>query len=135
MCSTRNTGLAASIGADTVIDYYNVILDNVANHRLPHCLRALTRKGTLVPNANTPGRWFGGLGRIIKAQVMAPFMPQRIRTCHGLVNQPDLVTLTGFIESGKITLVIDRTYPLTEVPEAIRYLEQGHARSKIVITM
>ena len=99
MCSTRNTGLAASIGADTVIDYtcvtqgtqrYDVILDNVANHRLPHCLRALTRKGTLVPNANTPGRWFGGLGRIIKAQVMAPFMPQRIRTCHGLVNQPDL---------------------------------------------
>ena len=145
VCSTRNSGLAASIGADTVIDYtrddftrgtqrYDVILDNVANHRLSHCLRVLTRKGTLVPNANTPGRWLGGLGRIIKAQVMAPFVPQRIRTCHGLVNQPDLLTLTGLIESGKITPVIDRTYPLTEVPEAIRYLEQGHARGKIVIT-
>jgi NADPH:quinone reductase-like Zn-dependent oxidoreductase len=146
VCSTKNTGLVASIGADAVIDYtrddftrgterYDVILDNVANHRLSHCLRALKPKGTLVPNANTPGRWLGGLGRIIRAQVMAPFVPQRIRTCHGLANQPDLLALTELIESGKITPVIDRTYPLVQVPEAIRYLEQGHARGKIVITM
>jgi NADPH:quinone reductase-like Zn-dependent oxidoreductase len=146
VCSTCNTGLVHSIGADTVIDYthedftqgpgrFDVIVDNVASHRLSRCLRVLTRHGTLVPNANTPGRWLGGLGRINKAQLMAPFVPQRTRTCHGIVNQADLLTLTGLIESGKVTPVIDRTYPLSELPEAMRYLEQGHARGKIDITM
>jgi NADPH:quinone reductase-like Zn-dependent oxidoreductase len=61
---------------------------------------------------------------------MAPFVPQRIRTCHGTISQPDLFTLTELIESGKITPVIDRTYPFDQVPETIRYLEQGHARGR-----
>jgi len=145
VCSTRNTGLVRSIGAGKVIDYtsedftvgprrFDVIVDNVANRRLSDCLRVLTRGGTLVPNANTPGRWIGGLGRMMKAQLMAPFVPQRIRTCRGTVNQADLLTLTELIESGKITPVIGRTYPLDQVPEAMRHLEQGHARGKIVIT-
>lgn len=146
VCSTKNTGLVRSIGADAVIDYtrddftqgterFDVILDTVANHRLSHCLRALTRQGTLIPNANTPGRWLGGLGRIYQARLMAPFVPQRIRVSHTRVNQDDLLALTKLIESGKITPVIDRTYPLRDLPEAIRYYEQRHARGKVVITV
>jgi NADPH:quinone reductase-like Zn-dependent oxidoreductase len=132
--------------ATSVIDYnrddftrgpqrFDVILDNVANHPLSHCRRALTRKGTLLPNANTSGRWLGGLGRIIRAQLMAPFVPQRIRVSHTHVNQHHLLALTELIESGKITPVIDRTYPLSDVPEAVRYWEQRHTRGKIVITV
>jgi NADPH:quinone reductase-like Zn-dependent oxidoreductase len=85
----------------------------------------LTAKGTLVPNANTSGRWLGGLGRTIGALVMAWFVPQRIRPFIGHVNQQDLDTLTGHIEAGKITPVIDRIYPLKNVPEAIGYFGQG----------
>jgi len=146
VCSTSNVDLVRSIGADAVIDYtrddftratqrFDVIVDNVANHLLSHCRRALTPKGTLVPNANTPGRWIGGVGRIIQARVMAPFVPQRIRPVHANLNQYDLLALTELIESGKVTPVIDRTYPLSELPEAIRYLEKGHARGKVVITV
>jgi NADPH:quinone reductase-like Zn-dependent oxidoreductase len=146
VCSTRNTGLVASIGADAVIDYtrddftrgtqrFDVILDNVANHPLSHCRRVLTPKGTLVPSANTGGRWLGGVGRTIQAKVMSPFVPQRIRPFVAAVNHDDLVTLAGLLESGKITPVIDRTYPLSEVPGAIGYFEEGHARGKLVITV
>ncbi len=146
VCSTRNADLVRSIGADAVIDYtrddftrgtarFDVILDNVANHPLSHCLRAVTPKGILIPNANTSGRWLGGLGRNYRGRVMAPFVPQRIRSPHAAVNQHYLLALTELIESGKITPVIDRTYPLIEVPEAIRYFEQRHARGKVVITM
>jgi len=146
VCSTRNTGLVASIGADAVIDYtredftrgtcrFDVIVDNVANHPLSHCRRVLTPEGALVPKANTRGRRIGGYSRTIKALVMARFVPQRIRPFLAAVNHEDLLTLAGLIESGKITPVIDRTYPLSQVPDAIRYLEQGHARGKIVITV
>jgi NADPH:quinone reductase-like Zn-dependent oxidoreductase len=146
VCTTSNAELVRSIGADAVINYtrqdftrgpgrFDVILDNVANHPLSACRRALTPKGTLVPNANTSGRWLGGLGRTIKALLMAPFVPQRIRPFVASVNQADLLALTELIESGKLTPVIDRTYPLSQVPEAIRYLERRHARGKVVITM
>jgi NADPH:quinone reductase-like Zn-dependent oxidoreductase len=146
VCSTRNAGLVRSLGADAVIDYtrddftrgaerFDVILDNVANHRLSHCLRALTPQGILIPNANTPSRWVGGLGRIIRARLMAPFVPQRIRVSHTRVNQHHLLALTELIESRKIMPVIDRTYPLREVLEAFRYWEHRHACGKIVITV
>lgn len=146
VCSTKNLDLVRSIGADQVIDYtrqdftrgpgrFDVVLDNVANRPLSACRRALTRTGTLVPNANTSGRWLGGLGRTIKALVMAPFVPQRIRPFVASVNQADLLALTELIEAGKLTPVIDRVYPLSDTPEAIRYLQQRHARGKIVITV
>jgi len=145
VCSTANTGLASSIGAETVIDYtredftrgtqrFDVIIDNASNHPLSHLLRVLTPRGTLVPNANTKGRWIGAYSRTIQGLVMAWFVPQRIRPFHAAVNHEDLTTLAELIDAGKVTPVIDRVYPLSEVPEAIRYLQQGHARGKIVIT-
>lgn len=147
VCSTRNVDLVRSIGADHVIDYtqedftrsgqrYDFILDNVANHSLSDCRRALTARGTLVPNNGTSGgRWIGTVGRSFKALALSPFVRQRLRPFVSLPKKEDLVVLKEFIEAGKITPVIDRTYPLSEVPEAMRYLEKGHAQGKIVITV
>jgi NADPH:quinone reductase-like Zn-dependent oxidoreductase len=147
VCSTRNLALVRSIGADAVIDYtredftrgarrYDVIRDipHFATHSLTDCRRALTARGTLVPSSNTRNRWIGGFSRVIPARVMAPFVSQRIRAPELAPNQADLAVLTQLI-AGKVTPVIDRTYPLVEVPAAIRYFEQGHAPGKIVITV
>jgi NADPH:quinone reductase-like Zn-dependent oxidoreductase len=146
VCSTRNTGLVKSIGADAVIDYgrddftcgtqrFDVIPDNVANHPLSHCRRVLTLKGN--PGTGREHRWplAGGIGRTIKAKLMSPLVPQRMRPFVAAVNHDDLVTLAELIESGKITPVLDRSYPLSEVPEAMCYFEEGHAHGKIVITV
>jgi NADPH:quinone reductase-like Zn-dependent oxidoreductase len=148
VCSTSNCDLVRSIGADAAIDYtqedftrgarrYDVILDipHFATHSLADCRRVLTPKGTLVPSSNTRNRWVGGFGRVMMARVMAPFVSHRMRAPEMAPNQADLVALTQLIESGKVTPVIDRTYPLVEVPEAIRYFEEGHTRGKIVISV
>jgi NADPH:quinone reductase-like Zn-dependent oxidoreductase len=147
VCSTRKVDLVRSIGADHVIDYtqedftqsgqrYDVILDNVANHSLSDCRRALTPKGTLIPNNGTAGgRWTGTLGRTVKALVMSPFLRQRLRPFISKEKNGDLVVLKELIEAGKVIPVIDRTYPLSEAPDAIRHLEEGHARGKVVITV
>ena len=147
VCSTRNVDLVRSSGADHVIDYtqedftqsgqrYDFILDNVASHSLSDCRRVLTPKGTLIPNNGTSGgRWIGAVGRTFTALVLSPFVRQRLRPFLSLPKKEDLVVLKELIESGKVTPVIDRTYPLSEVPEAMRYLEEGHARGKIVIAV
>jgi NADPH:quinone reductase-like Zn-dependent oxidoreductase len=148
VCSTRNLGLVRSIGADQVIDYtkedftrgtrrYDVILDvpHYATHSLAEVRRALTPRGTLVPTSNTPNRWIGGFSRVIPGRLLAPFVSQRVRAPEMAPNQADLVALTELIEAGKLAPVIDRTYPLTKVSEAIRYLQQGHTRGNIVITI
>ena len=147
VCSTRNVDMVRSIGADHVIDYtrenfthsgqrYDSILDNVANHSLSECRRALTPKGTLIPNNGTSGgRWIGPLGRTLKALVMSPFVSQRLRPFVLMEKKEDLVVLKELIEAGEVTPVIDRTYPLREASDAIRYLEEGHARGKVVITV
>jgi NADPH:quinone reductase-like Zn-dependent oxidoreductase len=148
VCSTRNVDLVRALGADTVIDYmhedftrgtarFDVILDfpHHATHSLTDCRHALTPKGTLIPASNTPNRWIGGFSRILPAHLAAPFVPHRISAPTMAPNQADLITLTELIESGKVTPVTDRTYPLAEVPEAIRQFEQGHTRGKIVITL
>ncbi len=148
VCGTGNTGLVQSLGADAVIDYtredftrrtrrYDVILDfpRLASHSLTDLRRALTPKGTLIPASNTRNRWIGGFSRILPARLTAPFMPYRMRAPEMAPNQADLTALADLIESGKITPVIDRTYPLAEAPEAIRFFEQGHTRGKIVITV
>ena len=125
MCSTRNVDLVRSIGADHVIDYtqddftqgeppYDLILDNVGNHSILECRRALTPQGTLLLNSGAGGRWIGGLARVAKALMLSPFVRQRLRPFVSVGKSEDLVVLTELIEVGKVTPVIDRTYPLSE---------------------
>jgi NADPH:quinone reductase-like Zn-dependent oxidoreductase len=148
VCSTRNVDLVRSIGADQVIDYtqedftqgeqrYDFILDNVANHSLSDVRRALTPNGTLLPNGggHSSGRWIGPMGGVIKGLVVSLFVRQQGRLFLSLPNKEDLATLKELTESGKVTPVIDRTYPLDETSEAIGYLGEGHARGKVVITV
>jgi len=141
VCSTRNLDLVRSMGADHVIDYtkedftqgeqrYDLILDQVANHRLSDFRRALTPQGTHLPNSG-----HSGLGYIIKAFISSLFVRQQGPPYVSVPKNPDLVVLKELVESGKVKPVIDRTYPLSETPEAFRYLDQGHARGKVVITV
>jgi len=149
VCSTRNLELVRSLGADHVIDYtkenfakseqrYDVILDNVPNHSLSECRRILTPKGKYVmiggggPNE---GRWIGPFGRVIHTLLLAPFISQQMGMMMADANQKDLTVLADMMQSGKVKPVIDRTYKLSEVPQAIRYLEQGHARGKVIISV
>jgi len=149
VCSTRNLELVRSLGADHVIDYtkenfakseqrYDVILDNVPNHSLSECRRILTPKGKYVmiggggPNE---GRWIGPFGRVIHTLLLAPFISQQMGMMMADANQKDLTVLADMMQSGKVKPVIDRTYKLSEVPQAIRYLEEGHARGKVIISV
>jgi NADPH:quinone reductase-like Zn-dependent oxidoreductase len=147
VCSTAKVDLVRSLGADHVIDYtrgdfatgdrrYDVILDIGGNTSLSRLRRVLATKGTLViVGGETGGRWLGGTDRQIRALLLSRFVSQKLGTFVNKENHEDLIVLAELIESGKITPVIDRTYPLVEAPEAIRYLEQGHARGKTVITV
>ncbi|MEU0477792.1 NAD(P)-dependent alcohol dehydrogenase [Streptosporangium sp. NPDC006013] len=147
VCGTTKADLVRSIGADDVIDYtredfadrarhYDLILDAAGNRPLSHLRRALTPRGTLViVGGERGGRWIGGNDRQLRALMLAPFVGQRLRGLFSMPRAEDLRLLRELIEAGKITPVIDRTYPLGEVPEAIRYLEKGHARGKVVITV
>ena len=149
VCSTRNVDLVRSLGADHVIDYtkedfakgterYDVILDNVPNHSLSECRRILTPNGKYVmiggggPNDS---RWVGPFGRVIKTMVLSPFTSQKMGMMMADANGKDLTILADMMQSGKLKPVIDRTYKLNEVPAAIAYLEEGHARGKVVITV
>jgi NADPH:quinone reductase-like Zn-dependent oxidoreductase len=147
VCSRSKTELVRSIGADHAIDYtredfadgrhhYDVILDTAGRRSLSHLRRALTPEGTLVVvGGEGGGRWFGGTDRQIRALMLSPFVRQNLRTFVSMPKSEGLVALKELIEAGKVTPVIDRTYPLSEVSEAIRYWEQGHARGKVVITV
>jgi NADPH:quinone reductase-like Zn-dependent oxidoreductase len=147
VCSTRNVDMVRSIGADHVIDYtredftqkdqrYDFILDNVANHSLPDLRRALTPTGTLVPNGGGfDNHWFASGGRVISAHVLKRFVSHRLRPFLVSPKFEDLVVLKELIEAGKVTPVIDRTYPLSEASQAIGHVGEGHARGKVVITV
>ena len=116
--------------------HYDFILDNVANHSLSGLRRALTPTGTLVPNGGGfDNNWFAGGGRVISAHVLNRFVSHRLRPFLVSPNLEDLIFLKELVESGKVTPVIDRTYPLGEAPEAIGHAGGGHARGKIVIIM
>jgi NADPH:quinone reductase-like Zn-dependent oxidoreductase len=150
VCSTRNVDLVKSLGADHVIDYtkedftksdqhYDVILDNVANHSLSECKRLLTPNGIYVliggGGVNEQG-FLGGLGKALKTAVFSKFVSQKMGMMMADPSNKDLTLLADMMQSGKIKPVIDRTYnSLSEVPEAIRYLEEGHARGKVVINV
>ena len=147
VANTAQVELVRSIGADEVIDYtrddfadgtrhWDLILDTAGHRSLSQLRRALTPNGTLViVGSEGRGRWLGGFDRSLRAPVLSRFVGQRLRMLASKPRQEDLQTLRELIEAGKLTPVIDRTYPLREVPEAIRQLEAGHTRGKIVITV
>jgi len=149
VCSTRNVDLVHSIGADHVIDYtredftrnerrYDVVFDLVGNRSLTDSRRALTPTGTLVLSGGgvyDGGSLVGPMGLVLMARLLSPFVRHRVLQLTATPSKENLKTLRELIESGKVAPVIDRTYPLSEVPEAIRYLEVEHARAKVVITV
>jgi NADPH:quinone reductase-like Zn-dependent oxidoreductase len=146
VCSTRNVEMVRSIGADHVIDYsqedftqggqrYDLVLDNVGNHSLSDSRRALTPKGTLLANAAPVSGWIGGLNHVLTAFALSIFVSQQGRPFVSMPNKEDLATLKELAEAGKITPVIDRTYPLSETPEALSHVGEGHAQGKTIITV
>ena len=148
VCSGAKVDLVRSIGADHIIDYtredfadrperYDLILDIGGSRPLSHLRRALTPEGTLVlAGGEDDGRWIGGtVQKEIRAALLSPFTRQKLRPLLSLPRQEDLQMLNHLLEAGKITPVIDRTYSLAEVPDAIRYLEAGRARGKVVISL
>jgi NADPH:quinone reductase-like Zn-dependent oxidoreductase len=150
VCSTRNVDLVKSLGADHVIDYtkedftksaerYDVMLDNVGNRSLSECRQVLTPNGKYVliggGGANEQG-FLGGLGKALWAVVFSKFVNQQMGMMMAEPSQKDLTLLADMMQSGKVKPVIDRTYKsLGEIPDAIRYLEEGHARGKVIITV
>jgi NADPH:quinone reductase-like Zn-dependent oxidoreductase len=149
VCSTRNLEMVKSLGADHVIDYtkedfsngaerYDVIIDNVGTQPLSGIRRVLKPRGICVmiggggPN---DGPWIGPFGRVIHTLVLSPFISQKMGMMMAELNKPDLTVLGDLMQAGKVKAVIDRTYPLSQIAEAIRYLEAGHARGKVVITV
>jgi NADPH:quinone reductase-like Zn-dependent oxidoreductase len=148
VCSTAKADLVRSLGADGVIDYtrdeidrdgarYDIVIDTAGNRPLSLLRRAMTPHATLVlvGGEHGGGRVFGGFDRQFRAPLVSMFVKQRLRGLIAKERAEDLQTLTGLIESGVITPVIDRTYALAEAPDAIRYLAEGHAAGKVVITV
>jgi NADPH:quinone reductase-like Zn-dependent oxidoreductase len=147
VCSTAKVDLVRALGADHVIDYsrddfadgehrYDAILDIGGNRRLSHLRRALTPRGRLViVGGETGGRWLGGTDRQLRALLLSPLVSQKLGTFVSAENAEDLAAVRELIESGKVSPAIDRTYPLSETPAAIRYVLEGRARGKVVIAV
>jgi NADPH:quinone reductase-like Zn-dependent oxidoreductase len=147
VCGTGNVELVRSIGADEVVDYtredftrtgrrYDLLIDVAGSQTLADSRRVLTRKGVLVGvGGPLKGLWIRPLARPIAMLVLTPFVSQRMVPLLARQGRDDLAVLSELLEAGKVTPVIDRTYPLVDVPEAVRYLERGHARGKVVITV
>ena len=151
VCSTQKVKQARSIGADQVIDYrqedfiqvcsqgqyrYDLMLDIVGNRELSECQRVLKPNGTyVIVGAPDKDRWLGPLAHFLKVSLAAPFVSQKVVTLDTKAKKEDLLFLKELIEADKITPIVERQYPLTQVPEALRYLEEGHAQGKIVITV
>jgi NADPH:quinone reductase-like Zn-dependent oxidoreductase len=149
VCSTRNLDMVRSLGADHVIDYtkedftkgaqrYDVILDNVGTQPLSGFRRALKAQGICVmiggggPN---DGGLIGPMARPIKTMLMSPFISQKMGMMLAEIHQDDLTKMSELMQAGKVTPVIDRTYPLSQIREAMKYLEAGHARGKVILTV
>jgi NADPH:quinone reductase-like Zn-dependent oxidoreductase len=144
VCSTRNVQMVRSIGADHVFDYtkedytessnqYDLIVDMVGNHSLLANRRVLTPEGRFVIIGGPKGNWLGPLMGTIKALLLSPFVEQEIGILLAAMRQDDMAVLAELLEAGKITPVIDSRYALSDVAEAIRHSEDGHARGKIII--
>ena len=147
--STRNLELVRSLGADQVIDYtkedftrsgqrYAVIIDNVGNRSLSECRRVLNPDGKYVligGGGVNDNRWIGPFSAVIKTLLLKPFISQEMNMMISEVKKEDLTFLADLMQSGKVTPVIDKTYPFSEIREAIRYVETGRARGKVVVTL
>jgi NADPH:quinone reductase-like Zn-dependent oxidoreductase len=148
VCSTRNVEMVQFIGADHVIDYtqqdftksgqcYDLFFDCVANHAISECTRVLDPNGTYIPAGGSAGRWMiGPFARMITSLVLSRFVSQKLVIFFmAKPSKEDLAIIGNLMQTGKVTPVIDRRYSLSEVPEAICYLEQGHARGKVIINV
>jgi len=147
VCSTRNVAMVKSIGADRVIDYtkedftqgsvrYDLIIDNVGSHTLSEYRRVLTPNGKLViVGGPSDDPWLGPMATSLKAYLVSPFVSQKLIFILAEANGEDLNVLRDLMQTGKLTPVIDRRYPLSETAQAIGYLEQGHARGKVIVNV
>jgi len=147
VCSTKNLDMVRQIGADHVIDYtkedftqadqhYDLIVDTVGTHSLLDYKHVLTEQGKLVIVGGQVDNWMlGMLGTLAYAKILSPFISQKFGMMLAELNPEDLTILGDLMQTGKVTPVIDRTYKLSEVPDALRYLEQGHARGKVIISV
>jgi len=146
VCSTRNVEMVRSIGADHVFDYtqedytrsgqrYDLIIDMVGNHSLSKNREVLTPEGNFVIVGGSKGNWIGPLMGPIKALMLSPFVGQKFVVLLAKLNKEDLIILGDLMQAGKVKPVIDRRYRLSEVPAALRYSEEGHARGKIAVDM
>jgi NADPH:quinone reductase-like Zn-dependent oxidoreductase len=146
VCSTRNVDMVRSIGADDVIDYtkedftksepkYDLILDNVGKRSLSDTRRPLVPKGKLLSSGAPVSGWFGGLDHVVKALVQSLYIRQQAAPFVSLPNKDDLATLKELAEAGKITPVIDKTYPLSDGAEAMAHVSEGHTQGKTIITV
>jgi NADPH:quinone reductase-like Zn-dependent oxidoreductase len=147
VCSTKNVPLVRSLGADHVVDYsqedftrngqhYDLIVDNVGSHSLLEYRRALTPKGNFVIVGSTSkGQWLGPMVTPLKAMLLSPFVGQKFVFFLAELNHEDLSVLAELMQAGKLTPLVDRTYSLRELPAAMGYLEEGHARGKVAITV
>lgn len=146
VCSARNVELVKSLGADRVIDYtredftqgdqhYDMIFDSIGNHPLSDYRRVMQPNGIFVIVGGPKGDWLGPLAMPLKAKVLSPFVSQKFEFFLAQLNHADIGILRDLMQAGKVTPVVDRTYPLREVSAAMQYLEAGHARGKVVITV
>ncbi|WP_236788721.1 NAD(P)-dependent alcohol dehydrogenase [Amycolatopsis sp. GM8] len=148
VCSTRNIELVRSLGADHIIDYtrddftrdrhrYDVVFDLVGNRPLGRLRRAATPAGTVILSGggvSEGGSLIGPMGLIVKGMLLARFVRQRLHVLSARPGTADLAALRELIEAGVLVPVVDRTYPLSKTPEAVRYLEEEHARAKVIVT-
>jgi NADPH:quinone reductase-like Zn-dependent oxidoreductase len=146
VCSTRNVDMVRSIGADQVIDYtqedftqgeqrYDLMFDTVGNRSLSECRGVLASNGACLLVGMPTGRWLRPLPRLLAAAVLSLFVSEKMVLVVAQPSKEDMLVLRELLEAGTVTPVIDRHYKLSEVPEAIRYLEEGHAQGKVVITV
>jgi NADPH:quinone reductase-like Zn-dependent oxidoreductase len=146
-CSTAKTDLVRAVGADHVLDYsredptagphrYDVVIDIGGNRPVSHLRRALTPRGTLViTGGENGGSWLGGIGRNIGAQLLSPFVRQRLTAFVARERRADLMSLRDLVGRGAVTPAIERTYPLSQADAALRHLAEGRARGKVVISI
>ena len=146
VCSTRNVELVRSLGADKVIDYtkedftagterFDLILDNVANRTLAECRRVLMPNGKYIMIGGPNGTWIKPMDRVLKAAFLSRFVSQKMTMMLSDPSPESWEGLRQLLESGKVKPVIDRRYPLSQIADAMRYLEQGHARGKVIVTL